>query len=155
MDAKRIKELQSMGFKRFGTHNYPEIIDGEYFVVMKRSNPVRSKISVFDFTRAQLIPRQFTKSYIYNSDPLGSAKTKKLFENLWFDTPEECWNMADWFVNNYVYTKEIKDLHEEYLNSPVSKSADILKSIRKVRKGNKSVLNYMIDRWNFKEEFTL
>ena len=58
IDEKRIEELKSMGFKRFGTHNYPEIMDGKYVVVMKRSNPVRSKISVRDFTR------QFPKCYI-------------------------------------------------------------------------------------------
>ena len=63
--------------------------------------------------------------------------------------------MADWFVNNYVYTPEIRELHKEYLKSPVSKSEGILKTIRRVRKQNKSVLNYMIDKWQFKEKFTL
>lgn len=155
MNEKRIEELKSMGFKRFGTHNYPEIMNGRYVVMMERSNPVRSKISVRDFTRAQLVPRQFPKSYIYNADPLGAHKTKKLFENLWFDTPEEAWNMADWFVNNYVYTPVIKELHKEYLKSPVAKSEDILKVIRKIRKENKPVLNYMIQRWQFKEKFDL
>lgn len=155
MNEKRIEELKSMGFKRFGTHNYPEIQNGKYVVMMERSNPVRSKISVRDFTRAQLVPRQFPKSYIYNSDPLGAHKTKKLFENLWFDTPEECWNMADWFVNNYVYTPEIEELHKEYLKSPVTKSEGILRTIRSIRKKNKNVLNYMIDKWQFKEKFTL
>lgn len=155
MNEKRIEELKSMGFKRFGTHNYPEIMNGKYVVMMERSNPVRSKISVRDFTRAQLVPRQFPKSYIYNADPLGAHKTKKLFENLWFDTPEEAWNMADWFVNNYVYTPVIKELHKEYLKSPVAKSEDILKTIRKIRKENKPVLNYMIERWQFKEKFDL
>ena len=142
--------MKAFGFSRFGTHNYPELNDkGYYWVVMDRNYPVRSKISVLKF----LMPGFKRKDKeIFNSDPIGAAKTKKLFENIWFDTPEEAWEMADWFMNNFVYTPEIQALHKEYRKT---RKDTILKEIRRIRKNDKQVLQYMIDRWQFKEDFTL
>ena len=144
---QRIEELRAMGFARCGTYSYPEVVNGRYVQAYDQKNyPLRSKISVKNFGGGYL------GHPIINDNPIGYHKLKKLFGNVWFDTPEEAWEAADWFVNNWLLTDDIKILAKEHEKLEKRKQA-IEKEIRKIRKSNAGRLEYLVNQWQFKEKF--
>ena len=151
---KRIEELKSMGFARYGTHNYPGYENGRQVIICDRKNPVRSKISVKHFGRTKFgkVPIIFGKHPLINSDPIGEHKTKRLFYNVWFDTPEEAWEAADYFVDNFVLPPEVLPLFKRCEEIEKEKEL-ILKQIRKIRKSKVGLLEKIIKKWQWKEKF--
>jgi hypothetical protein len=145
MNKDTINELKSMGFHLYGTHNYPVFsVKDNMWVVDSPSNrkglPVRKKISV----------RNFQVKYDFR--PLPSSKVKQLFYNVWFNTEEEAWGAAKWFVDNYLETPEIKELLQKE-QKLIKEQEKLQKQIRKLRRENKDILKHIVNQWQMKEEW--
>jgi hypothetical protein len=135
---QRIKELKAMGFRGFKTRNYP-VKQGNRWVVDDDPNgKVRYKISVKGH------------SCSFGVSGLPSGLKFQLFENIWFDTPEEAWETVDWFIKNFAYTPELEKMCLEQRRH-MEMYLKLEKEMAKIRKQNRPILKKIINKWQFKE----
>jgi hypothetical protein len=147
VSKERIKEFKAMGFHCFGTRNSARFSEehGCYVVDISDNYTISKKISTMNFCRS--------KDPVFNCDPLGGKKMKKLFDNIWFETEQEAWEMVSYFVDEYLMTEDVQSKYDEYKKLQ-KKSDSLLRDIRRIRKSNTNNLQTIIDKWQFKEAWT-